>query len=596
MRLDPGRLRHSIAGKMLVIILGITILLILITILLVNQQFSHQIERSIQDNLQNTHSVYNSLQQVRLTSLRDQSSNISMDYRLKGTIDTGDKNTIAQAWNTLNDLYQLDLFFILDRRGHPIVPGDILEHTARSLPNEPVIIDAGNGYDSADLWEYGGQIYEVAASPILASDKVIGIVLIGNQVDNQLLSDVQELTDVSTLVYVQDHVDATSGSIDVNIYDFPWKVLKKSAKADSVITSRRITVNDVRFIVQSAAVRDVFGNVIGTLLYYQSWDEAIAPLRNLRLELVLIGLLSILTATGAGIFLVSRLAAPLQELVSATESVGQGDYDTPIRIGTNDEIGYLAEAFQKMRISLKEAQEELIRSERLSTVGQMASSIIHDFKQPISSIYGFTDLLARGDLPDDKRHHYAKIIQKEIDRMMAMVNELLEFSRGETSLNKQATNINEFLRQSVESFQRTAELANIHIALELHTDQEIRIDRDRMQRVIDNLLRNARDAMQDGGSIKISSEPVSEGVRISIKDDGAGIPKSVQQNLFDPFITAEKQSGTGLGLAIVQQIIAHHNGQITFTTERGEGTTFFIQLPLESKEGEDGHVPQNRNI
>ncbi|MCF7805532.1 MAG: HAMP domain-containing protein [Candidatus Marinimicrobia bacterium] len=577
MEWNPLRLRHSVAGKMLVIILGITVLLILFTILLVNQQFSTQIESNIRDNLQKAHSVYQSLQDVRLTSLRDQSSNISMDFRLKGTIDTRDINTIQQARGALNDLYQLDLFFILDKEGALIVPQSI--ESTKSLSNEPVVIDAGNGYDSADLWAYQGQVYEVAASPILASDKVIGIVLIGNRVDDELLNNVEELTGVSSLVYVRDHIGATSGSLSVHSMEFPWNSLQAEAETDTVATPRRITAGDMQYIVQSAAMQDILGNIIGTVVYYQSWDEAIAPLLSLRTELLIIGIISILIAVGAGIFLVSRLAAPLQRLVGATESVGQGKYDTPIDIDSNDEIGYLADAFQKMRISLKEAQEELIRSERLSTVGQMASSIIHDFKQPITSIYGYTDLLANENLPEEKRQSYADIIQKEIDRMMGMVNELLEFSRGETAMHFEEVSLKQFVRDAVEAFRHTAELSSIHVVTDQQADMEISLDQDRMQRVLDNLLRNAKDAMEDGGTIRILTEPTTDGARIRIEDSGPGIPAAIQESLFDPFVTAEKQSGTGLGLAIVKQIIEHHDGTITFTTERGEGTCFTIYLP-----------------
>ncbi|MBS1271117.1 MAG: Methyl-accepting chemotaxis protein McpB [Candidatus Marinimicrobia bacterium] len=231
----------------------------------------------------------------------------------------------------------------------------------------------------------------MAASPILVSDKVIGIVLTGNRIDDNLLKNVEELTGVSSMVYVKDHIGASSGTIDINSTDFPWASMQQDAARDTVTQPELITVNDRQYIMQSAAVHDVLGNMIGTLLYYQSWDKAIAPLKSLRIGIIIIGLLSILVSIGAGVFLVRRLAAPLQRLVSATESVGQGDYTAPIDIDSDDEIGYLADAFQKMRSSLKEAQDELIRSERLSTVGQMASSIIHDFKQPITSIYGYTD-------------------------------------------------------------------------------------------------------------------------------------------------------------------------------------------------------------
>jgi signal transduction histidine kinase len=269
----------------------------------------------------------------------------------------------------------------------------------------------------------------------------------------------------------------------------------------------------------------------------------------------------------------------VEELATAIRRFGGGHSHDPVKVRSNDEVGTLADAFEDMRQSLQEAQEELVKSERLSTVGSMANSIIHDFKQPITTIQGFTDLLSGMDISDKKRREYGDRILDAIRQMMGMINDLLDFARGKAALHLEQAELNAIVQHVVEQMHPAAVESNIQLTFDPGEIAETQLDRFRIQRVIENLVGNAREAISGPGRIDLATTIQNGGIELSIHDTGRGIPETIRENLFEPFISEGKPTGTGLGLAISKRIIEEHGGKITFTTTTNEGTTFHVWLP-----------------
>lgn len=224
--------------------------------------------------------------------------------------------------------------------------------------------------------------------------------------------------------------------------------------------------------------------------------------------------------------------------------------------------------------------EDMLHREKMAVVGAMVNSIIHDFKNPFCLISLSAQIL-RHKNPDPETTNLCNNIEGQVDRMVEMARELSEFSRGETRLNKTRLNLRDLLLEFQKLNFPYFESDGITITVNVPS-VEFFAEKAKILRVFQNLVGNAVDAIGEGpGQIHITGSvvPNQNVLEIEIRDTGKGIPESIRNNFFDPFITHGKKEGTGLGSAIVKSIIDSHGGQISFRTETGKGTIFTIRLP-----------------
>ncbi|MFN3966537.1 MAG: sensor histidine kinase [Endomicrobiia bacterium] len=243
-----------------------------------------------------------------------------------------------------------------------------------------------------------------------------------------------------------------------------------------------------------------------------------------------------------------------------------------------EEIETLYKALQKSNEELKKMQEELIKKERLSTIGTLSSSIAHELRNPLTSIKNIAFFLKKY-LTEEKPKvkELIELLNKEIEVMNKIITDLLEFSRV-TKLEKVKISIEKVIDEALNS---VVILEKIKVIKEIPSDlKEVYIDPIRMRQVFVNLITNACDAMSDGGELKIVVKIEPAEMKIDFSDTGHGISKEVISHIFEPLFTT-KAKGIGLGLAVVRSIIEQHNGKITVESEVGKGTTFSIILPIE---------------
>jgi signal transduction histidine kinase len=212
-------------------------------------------------------------------------------------------------------------------------------------------------------------------------------------------------------------------------------------------------------------------------------------------------------------------------------------------------------------------------------LGEMLNTVIHDFKSPLSGIN-----LASGMIkelhPDEETVEWCDLIQAQAQRMSAMVEEFLEFVRGNAVLNRQPVN----LARALKRFERLNRVyfqeAQVEFVIQT-ADVVVNADENKLLRVIQNLVGNAVEAFKGcGGRVELTVWANEEEVQIQIHDNGPGIPEAIRERLFEAFVTYGKHSGTGLGTAIAKSIVDAHGGQISFQSNGEEGTTFYIRLPL----------------
>ena len=226
---------------------------------------------------------------------------------------------------------------------------------------------------------------------------------------------------------------------------------------------------------------------------------------------------------------------------------------------------------------LRSMEERLVQSERLATIGRFASQIAHEIRNPLSSITLNVELLEDElKASSEEAHGLIRSVLKELDRLNDIVSEYLQFSRFPKP-NLKRGRADGVLRELVESYKVPA---NVKIEMELMSSSpEVWLDERLLHQVVENLVRNAVEAIEGEGSVRIETDVLERFFVIRVKDSGRGIPPEIQARLFEPFFTT-KAHGTGLGLATSQQIIFEHNGHLVVDSQAGKGSTFTILLPL----------------
>jgi signal transduction histidine kinase len=225
---------------------------------------------------------------------------------------------------------------------------------------------------------------------------------------------------------------------------------------------------------------------------------------------------------------------------------------------------------------------EVVRKEKLSLIGEMASSLMHDLRSPVQVILSAIDLVRMTHSDAETADCCAKM-EVQCDRLVAMAGELLEFSRGETKLRLERTDTSALMRQFLAFNEEVFRPVGVTFSVE-DEPAEIEVDSMRLQRVLQNLTSNAVQALngKPGGRIDVRAWVRDSMLHLSVRDNGSGIPAAIKDRIFDPFVTHGKTGGTGLGLAIVSNVVAAHRGKISFETQAGQGTEFLIRLPQDS--------------
>lgn len=339
-------------------------------------------------------------------------------------------------------------------------------------------------------------------------------------------------------------------------------------------------------------------------------------------------LLGIIAACAGYIVLMRSVVRPIINLASATEKVAAGDLSVRVKTDTCTEIGTLYEAFNTMterlqehekrreefsrelerkveertselkasKDSLRKAQDELIRMEKIATLGQIATSVNHEIKTPLNVLYMNLQLLNKKIKSHESSGNdwvkgmleLTSLINKEIIRINEIIEEFVNYARFPLP-DIRENDLNKIVRDIAGMIDQKAIGANVSVKMSLDESLgKVPLDDKKMTQALLNLCINAIQAMPEGGDLHLETRREEESIVLKVADTGTGIPPEDLERIFQPFFT-KKPNGTGFGLAIVQRIVEDHGGRIRCESRLGEGTTFIIQLPLKQKKYQEDH-------
>ena len=246
-------------------------------------------------------------------------------------------------------------------------------------------------------------------------------------------------------------------------------------------------------------------------------------------------------------------------------------------------IGTLEKKNRELNSTIEElsaTREALVENERMSIIGRMASTILHDLKNPMTTIAGFAQLIGLKEMAHEDVVKYTKIIAQQVNQFNTLAQELLAFARGSSTLQLQEMHFPACIEDSLASLHQNLIQQSMKLVTDFQGEAVISIDSSRFYRVFENLANNAIEAMAAGGILTVASQIIDDQLIVTISDTGHGMEAEVLSKVFDEFFTHKKHGGTGLGLAIVKSIVVDHRGEITVESVLDKGTTFTIKLPI----------------
>ena len=285
-------------------------------------------------------------------------------------------------------------------------------------------------------------------------------------------------------------------------------------------------------------------------------------------------------ALGIGfVFYRSFIQKPIASLVSATEAIGQGNLTSVMKISpSGDELGQLSRSFDRMRKALLQSQQAL----RTSAVGQIAGSLIRDFRSPMREIVAAVDQIQKSDLSPEQKAVLCEVARNAVTVMNKMTADLLDFTTGELKVNKRSCNVGQIINYTVSAVKENLERDEVKLETSLGYSGNAVIDYDRMARALISIVGYSANYVPPGGTIKLSTEASGANVIFKVSDNGSGIPKAFQDRVFEPFMKIVQEKGVGLGLALAKRIVDMQGGTIAVQSEEGKGTAFTISMPMET--------------
>lgn len=347
---------------------------------------------------------------------------------------------------------------------------------------------------------------------------------------------------------------------------YEGQVLGKNWKQDSHIS----TVSPIR----------IDGKITGYVYMFQNTHSLQEMIYKLKHHFFIVGLLSLLLTVMAIAFLSKVITRPVIRMKEATEKLSRGDHSVRLQLNGDDELTELGKAIQRLANDL----EYLKKGRR-----EFLSSISHELRSPLTYVKGYADIARRPDLAEKERDHYLSIIYEEAENIQRLVQDLFELAQLDENafqIQKEVVNLSSFFNKVCERMAPAFQAKRIALISDCSAELTVQLDLKRFEQVMINLLDNALKHSKEGTSVVIKARKEEAKIKISVQDEGSGIPEQDLPHIFERLYRVDKSrsrmsGGAGLGLAIVKEIVEAHGGTIMAESEVGKGTIMNMTIPEE---------------
>ncbi|HEV2693911.1 MAG TPA: ATP-binding protein [Verrucomicrobiae bacterium] len=600
-------LEASFRIKILVPVITVMGMLLVLTVLIVNQQFKQQAEQGAESELRNADTRFHNELVKQQKDLRFQFRSLANLPKYRAPLETTHASTISESLGRLmqeEGLADEGVEFVFFRPAGTTNAQDaeamLYQRNQLSSPRailaggEPAVKLALQEETAADTIRINSKIYQLVAIPIYnVEHDFLGALTFGKLIDSKAIQEFS-ISAHGQAVFIAGESVIASTFIGADHPGDPVALFNRLNVRNGALD--RIEIGGHNFFCASGKFPSLKGDTSLGYLLFSSYDEQLALLSQTQKLLLAVTIFGIVIGSLIVLYFINKATQPLRQLHDAAEAVGRGDFSHRVHIQSKDEFGELAHTFNQMTENielsqsklkqtvdtLKTTQAQLIQSEKLSAVGEFVAGVAHELNNPLAAVMGFSEMLKDADV-GEKHSRHLDLIFKSAQRCQKIVQSLLSFARRSAPERKPVAP-NGLIEDVLEMIAYPLRTSNVKVITHFSPKlPPVLADGHQIQQVVLNIINNARQAIeahQDSGRITITTNSDTRCVRIVIQDNGPGISPENLKRIFDPFFTTkEVGKGTGLGLSLCYGMIREHGGNIIPSSKPGEGATFTIELP-----------------
>jgi signal transduction histidine kinase len=573
------RMRTTLLIPLLLLCFGCTPVSLLILSTVVKQQ----VKASLASDLLHSVQTYQNLARQRRALLVRESVLLADLPPLKNLM-IADSRTIADGGVEFWQDSGSDFFALLDRNGKLIAAYN------RGAPLERSSVEQGlenclRRPDESALLALDRRLYEVSVQPLVFGSKIggsqLGFVAVGYAVDERVAREVSEASAAEVTFTVGNDIVATTlqPTLEQQFVSRAGDLLRSPTE------NRSIHLGGEDYLAASVPLGEQANQsdaaAIPQLVVLKSFAQATQLVARVNRWVLTLVLVALLAGAGMLVSISQTLTRPIEALVEGTRALAMGNFDYRLSEDGVEEIRELSRAFERMRVELQRTQNDLLDSERLATIGRMASSISHDLRHYLSAMYANAEFMSSDSLPQAEREELFLDVRAAVHGMTDLLDSLLLFTQTGRALQPSHESIASVIQRAVGMVRSHPAARDVRIVVTGNSTTDTWIDAKKLGRAVYNLLLNACQAARRGKDIPLVTLNLDEderNIRIEVADNGPGVAESIRKTMFLPFVSEGKESGVGLGLTLAQQIAQEHGGSIELKETVDGFSVFTITL------------------
>lgn len=564
------RTRMLLVGAMALIIAAATFG----SLLIVRHQLEDQVTQDLSRDLAHSVTTFENLEAQRRDGLERENALLADLPSLKALMTTSDKPTIVDGGVRFWKISESDLFALADYQGHVVAAYAKGSHDGGQLAGE---VHRMFDRPTPRYLITSNRLYACSVLPLYSGTEedgvLLGYVISGFQIGPELLRQISQATAVEAVFRSQGQ--SLAGTLDDQMLHAMMQAVPLKNDLDVPVSVR---LGSERYV---SATRNLTASAPAPLqlVVLKSFAPAEASIRQIDRLVLSAGFLALIVGTLLMFWLSRRVTRPLENLATGVRAFGLGDSSHLLPSDGTREVRELSFAFARMRDEIVRTNQALLEAERLATIGRMASSVSHDLRHYLASVYANSEFLASSPLSEHERVEILTDIRTAVHGTTELIESMLVFSRTGAAIRRSHELVAVLLERATTLLRAHPDAAGVQLVTTHGDPAETAalVDGKQVERAIYNLLLNACQSARTG-----QLEPrvearlkVQDGtIIIEVQDNGPGVPESIRTSLFQPFVSEGKQKGSGLGLTLAQSIAAEHGGEVILV-ETGSGDTIF---------------------
>jgi len=594
-RTAPLRRKKGIRTYALLVLgmAAVTLIVTSLCALIIRDRWRAQVTEGVTNDLEHSVTAFENLQAERLGALERENALLAELPTLKALMTSGDDLTIQDGAVEFWQIGGTDLFAIADPRDRVVaayaksgaVSTTLRDGLANLLksPGKHYLID-------------GQSLYACSLRPMyFGSDEdgtLLGYVISGVSIE-RTVRQISQATGVEATFISSGEIVASTLTPSAQT-SFSMQL---SSLAGDPLTPARVKLGETRFLASTENFSATASSPL-QLVVLKSLEPAEQSIGRIDRMVLSAGLLALMCGAGLMVTLSRLVTRPLEELSKSVRAFGMGDVDHRIPRNGTEEVLELSGAFARMRNEIQKANRALLESERLATIGRMASSVSHDFRHYLATIYANSEFLVGNQFSAKERADIFADIHAAVLGTTDMIESLLIFSRTGASIRRSPELMSTLLDRAISLIRMHPDAEGILIETRCGDPAQtaVVVDEKQIERAIFNLLLNACQSVRTSAyaaHVLVTLESRERQISVNVIDNGGGVPEKIRKSLFEPFVSDGKQKGTGLGLTLAHCIASEHGGAVTLLSSRPGKTIFQMTVARDPRTCAETYESEN---